>query len=124
MEEVYARVLKELLDSGKNPKQAVSLVQKALGSKGASGLLPRVGRAFARLMAREERKKGIILSVADKKDEARARKEAAEFIPKEAEVQVRIDDTLIGGWRLNGGGHLVDASFKKQLLSMYNHATQ
>lgn len=123
MEQVYARAIQELLKAGKSPKQAVSLVHGVLQTRGRAGLLPRVGHAFARLMAREERKNGIVLTIARAQDEKEARKGAGAFIPKEADITVRIDEGLIGGWRLEGGGQLVDASFKQQLLSMYNHAT-
>ena len=40
------------------------------------------------------------------------------------DVDVALDDSLIGGWRLEGRGNLVDASFKKSLLDMYNRTTQ
>lgn len=123
MEQAYAQALKELIDAGKSPKQAVSLIHTSLKARGRSGLISRVGHAFAQLIAREERKSGITLLIARAADEKTAKKEAAAFIPKEAEVVVRIDDGLIGGWRLEGGGQVVDASFKKHLLSMYNHAT-
>lgn len=123
MEQAYAQALKELIDSGKSPKQAVALIKNTLEARGRGGLLPRVGHAFARLMAREERKNGITLFIAETRDEKKAQKEASAFIPKDQEVSVQIDDSLIGGWRLEGGGQVVDMSFKKQLLSLYNHAT-
>ena len=39
-------------------------------------------------------------------------------------MKVRVDDSLIGGWRLEGRERLIDASYKELLLSIYNRATQ
>ncbi len=37
---------------------------------------------------------------------------------------VQIDSDLIGGWRMESGEHLIDNSYKKHLLTIYNAATQ
>ncbi len=123
MEQAYAQALKDIIDSGKSPKQAIALIKNSLEAHGRGGLLTRVGHAYARLMAREERKSGITLFIAQAGDEKKAQKEASAFISTGADVSIQIDDSLIGGWRLEGGGQVVDMSFKKQLLSLYNHAT-
>lgn len=70
----------------------------------------------------------MTLSIAHEKDERSARKEAKEHIADlditPDDLSVRIDSTLIGGWRLEGRERLVDASFKKYLLDMYNRTTR
>ena len=58
--------------------------------------------------------------------QAAAKREAKELLEKigaAKDVDVKIDESLIGGWRLEGKGMLVDRSFKKSLLEMYNRAT-
>ena len=40
------------------------------------------------------------------------------------EVETKVDTSLIGGWRLEGRENLVDASFKKHLLTVYNRVTK
>ena len=43
---------------------------------------------------------------------------------KADDIEVKTDEHLIGGWRLEGREHLYDASFKKHLLSIYNRTIQ
>ena len=128
MEHQYAQALWRIVEKGKTPKDAVANLRKVLERHGRMRLLSKIGRAFARIAARESDKRAVVLSVAHAKDEAgakRAAKEALRAMDSSAlEAEVRLDSTLIGGWRLEGRERLVDASFKKYLLSLYNRATQ
>lgn len=122
-EHAYAEALKRLVESGSSPKEAVKAVHAALERRGRAALLPRIGRAFTRLAERARAKDGHVLYVSKESDARKAGKAASAFA-KDADPEVRVDETLIGGWRLEGAGTLVDASFKKQLLSIYNRAVQ
>jgi len=110
------------------PKEAVHALQELLTKLGRQSLLPKIGRAFAKIADREESRTGVTLSIAREKDSRTAHKEVKELLSNmgaESEnVTVRIDDSLIGGWRLEGGEVLVDSSFKKHLLSIYNLVTK
>ncbi len=117
MENAYAQALWKAVESGKDPKSAVSTVVKMLEAQGRSDLLPRIVRALKRLEAKEKNSR-TKLYVAREQDAAHARHESG---AKDAEVLV--DKTLIGGWRLEGKGTLVDNSFKNRLLDIYNKAT-
>ena len=89
--------------------------------------MPRVAKAFERLAARESARNTVTLTIADKTHEHTAHKEAGAILAKlglaESPVKTHIDDSLIGGWRIEGNEHLIDASHKKHLLAIYNLAT-
>lgn len=135
MEHHYAQALWEMVQEGlpagrqgMKPKEAVESLRKVLIARGRQSLLPKIARAFARLAAREEARSRIILSVARQKDTRAAIKEVEKFLAEQkisdVDVCEEMDETLVGGWRLEGRGVLVDASWKKSLLSIYNQATQ
>ena len=128
MEAVYAQALWNVIAKGKNPKAAITSVRKVLLARGRAELLPKVARAFRRIAEREIRKDQIILSVARNKDAKRIPR-TFKVLFKRAGIDTkaivtRIDDTLIGGWRLEGREQLIDASYKKYLLEMYNTITR
>lgn len=128
MEKQYATALWKMVEGGTSPKEAVAKLQRKLVAEGRENLLPHIASAFRRTAEREMRKHEVTLSLARTKDE-RSAKSAAKALLKELKVSVsdlaiKIDDTLIGGWRLEGRERLHDASFKKHLLSLYNRATQ
>lgn len=133
METAYAQALWKLVQGGPGraamtPHAAVKAVREKLERDGRVSLMPRVRRAFARLAEREANKNTMVLTVAREKDERTAKSAAKEVLaslgandlPKEAGFETRVDDTIIGGWRLEGRGVLVDNSYKSKLLSIYN----
>ena len=128
MQEAYAHALWQMVESGTSPKEAVRKVHASLAARGREALLPRVASAFRRLAERERVRSGITLSVAREKDARAAMHEAKDLLASLSEekvgAEVIVDGSLVGGWRLEGRETLVDASFKKQLLSLYNRATQ
>lgn len=119
MEKEYASVLMRLVEGGKTPAEAVELLVKALTVRGRQALVPRVARAFKRLAASAERRFQARLTVARAADADAAAHQAG---IKDAAVSV--DDTLIGGWRLEQGGMLTDNSYKRHLLDIYHRATR
>ena len=128
METAYAQALLKIVQSGTSHEKAVADLKKMLASRGRSALLPKIARAFKRLAAREANRDTMTLTVARKKDFATALKAAqsvlAEQGMKEMDLCESVDDTLIGGWRLEGRGLLIDRSWKNSLLSIYNRVTQ
>ena len=119
MEQSYAHALMRLVENGKSPKDAVASIVKVLHSRGRDSLLSRVGRAFERLATRHTQRNTARITVAYAKDAGLARKAA-----NISEADVHIDDSLIGGWRIEKSDTLLDASYKKHLLQMYNRATR
>ncbi len=129
METAYAQALWKMIDGGMDHAKAVKSLHQILVAKGRSVLMPRIARAFERIAAREIARSGMTLTVAHAKDEQHAKTAAKKALsalhadmPKH--LHLKVDDSLIGGWRLEGAGHLIDASYKKQLLSIYGAATK
>ena len=126
--EPYAQALWQMLERGAKAKETIAKLRVILERQGREALFPKIARAFARIAARENRKNTVTLWIARARDEHGARKAVAQFLkemnvlPKD--IRVKTDEDLIGGWRLEGREHLVDASFKKHLLSLYNRATE
>ena len=118
MEKAYAQALWELIQKGEKPKEAVTKIQTALAERGRAALMPAVGRAFERLAQREAQKNRSVLVVARKGDEAKARKESGA-----ESAEIRVDESLIGGWQLFDKGQMRDESWKTALLSIYTSAT-
>ncbi len=126
MENNYAQALWRMIASGKEPGKVARQLREALTRKGRENLLPRIARAFKRIAEREQVRNTLTLSVSDVHP-THAKKEAKEILKAMnialEDVEVRTDDELIGGWRLEGRESLYDASFKKHLLELYKRAT-
>ena len=128
MAEGYARALWKMVAAGMQPKKAVHALYDILVARGRIDLIPHIAKTFARLAARHRQREGVVLTVAREKDERKAitavKALLKEMGAQRSDVEVRIDDTLVGGWRLEGRERLVDASFKKYLVDMYNATTR
>lgn len=127
METAYAQALWKMVEGGMTPAKAVRALQETLKVHGREALLPRIASAFARIAERETKRSDVVLTVAREKDERRAHKDIKEMLTRmgveQKDLKTQIDDTLIGGWRLEGKETLVDASYKNQLLELYNRVT-
>ena len=117
MENNYALALWKSVENGMEAKKAVHSLLESLKTSGRTTLMPRILRAFERLAEREAKQSRERIFVAREKDGAHAKHAAGS-----QHAQVHVDETLIGGWRLEAGETLVDASWKKYLLEMYNRA--
>jgi len=106
------------------PAKAVHELFELLKHTGREALMPRIAKAFARIAEREGAKQAMTISVAREKDERHAKSVAKEVLAKlgvEAkELLVRVDDSLIGGWRAEGREVLVDRSYKRRLVDLFN----
>ena len=127
MEQAYAQALWQVIENGMTPSKAVHAMHTMLTREGREVLMPKIAHAFERLSAIENRKNTLTLSVAHEKDARDAKKEVESILKAinaaAEDVETKIDESLIGGWRFEGREQLVDASFKKYLLEMYNRAT-
>ena len=128
MEQAYAQALWEIIRKGETPAVAVAAIKRSLDARGRTELFSKIGRAFARLAAREEDRSKLTLTVARENDAPHAIKEVEKILTEQKISDVdlceEVDASLVGGWRLEGRGVLVDASWKKSLLSIYNASTQ
>ena len=127
MHELYAQALWEMVNEGKQPHDAVALLRKNLEAKGRSALMPKIAKAFERLAAKEARKNNVVLTIARQKDAHAAATAAKRMLEhnglQEVTMEQKVDESLIGGWRLEGRGILVDHSWKKELLEIFERAT-
>ncbi len=117
--EHYAHALARLIAGGDTPHKAVQKTHELLKTQKREHMLPQIARSFARIMQVEYLKNRSVLAIARVKDESRARKESG---AKDAELV--LDETLIGGWRLEAQGVLQDASWKHHLLNIYKNTTR
>lgn len=117
--EVYAHALMRLIEKDQKPADAVKKMHQLLEREGRTALMPAIGRAFERLASRAANRERNLLTIARKNDEAKARKESG---AKEADIV--IDESMIGGWRLEANEMLQDASWKNHLLTIYQNSTR
>jgi F0F1-type ATP synthase delta subunit len=122
MEGAYAQALYTAIANGTDTKKAVHALSEKLTREGRSALMHRIGKAFVRIAEREGSKKSTTLFVAREKDAHHALEAAAKYARVEKH-DVHVDATLIGGWRLEAGDTLVDASYKKHLLDIFTNVT-
>lgn len=127
MEQGYAQALWKVIQGGTPAAKAVQALTDTLTAHGRLALSPRIAKAFARIAQAESERNTIVLTVARDKDERHAHTEAKKVLVEmgiEAkDLKTEVDDTVIGGWRLEGRGILVDASHKKQLLDIFSSVT-
>jgi F0F1-type ATP synthase delta subunit len=119
IDQAYARAIWRAVEAGKEPHEAVSIVYDILKRQDRTALMPRILRSFTRLADKELRRTQVRLSVARQGDVKQAMIEAGI-----QEADVCIDESIIGGWRLETSDRLVDASHKKYLLDIFIRATR
>ena len=122
MEKEYAHALLQVAKDGMKPKEAVLGLVSTLGAHGHTNLLPRIARALSEEGRRSLRSDGAVLTVAAEAEAAGARSAAAGYIGSQP-VRIATDERLIGGWVLTTPDTRVDASFKKQLVELYQAIT-
>jgi F0F1-type ATP synthase delta subunit len=120
LERTYAIALRNALARGRDATKLVDGLLAHLKATGRIKLLPRIKKMLVEEEA-HEKKHVAVLEVARKEDEAGAREEAQAAGIEVAEV--RIDDSLIRGWRVRSKGMLVDRSAKNSLVELYRHIT-
>jgi len=117
--DVYAKAMLELAKSGKSDDDIVKGLLKSLKARGSLALLPKVANAYTRLLNKDSSARPV-LTVARESDV----KEALSLSGTDAGIDIKIDDSIIGGYRLEEGGKLLDNSFKAKLLQAYRSATK
>lgn len=123
MEKKYAKAILELIARGATPAQAVKAMHGVLEEKGREGLLRKIAYATALEGAKQARRNQAVLTVAKEDDVRDAKKEAAQYLEDVEELTVETDAHLIGGWRLEKEGSVIDTSYKTALLDIYKRIT-
>ncbi len=121
--DIYADALIAMTERGANPKEAVAAFKRYAEARGMHGVMARLPAILDRRESAHKRRHEVAVSVAHERDAAHAKREAAEQMKELGvdthAVHVRLDDTLIGGWRMEAHNTLIDNSFKKHLMSLY-----
>jgi len=120
MEKEYAQALARSFRSGTDEAKLVDGFVKHLKEEGRMKLLPGILRELKNIQARAE-KLAPSIEIAHESERASARAGA-----KEAGIDtdnVRVNDTLIRGWRARSGGMIIDRSAKQALVDLYQKIT-
>jgi len=124
----YAKAIMALVEKGVPAADIIKNLQVVLARHGHMTLAPRIAVELKRLVERKRRATEAVLSVAREDNAVGAPREVSEYLAKAGlpagqagEVRTEVDDSLIGGWKLRAGDTYVDASYKRQLLTIFNN---
>ncbi|MEK7613949.1 MAG: F0F1 ATP synthase subunit delta [Patescibacteria group bacterium] len=109
----YATIIAPLREGGK-----IDEVIAYMKKRGHESLLPQVARIIERTPDSDQ----IQLTVASEK-------EGKKFVPHalhlgEGTVETKVDPSIVGGYVVRKGGSLIDASYRRTLVSLYQKITQ
>ena len=122
MEQQYARILWHFMEKGKSLPEALKMLNPVLVRRGHTTIVRKTVHALARLAETRRRTDVSTLFVAREQDAPLATKEIHSFTNNDT-PSIKVDPTIIGGWRLESSGVLRDHSYKKALLDMYRTIT-
>lgn len=118
--DTYAKAIFDLTGNEKNTDSIVLGLIRSLKFRGALALLPKILSAYEKLSYRDNTKKNTI-TVAREADIIEAIKLSGVEVD---DIIVAVDERLIGGYKLEQGGKLLDNSFKAKLLQIYRNSTK
>ena len=126
----YVYALSQVL-VGKSAQEKEFLYANFIGVLTARGhlkLLPHIQSALQRISQARERRENIRVSTRSPEAHRRFRGSietyVKEFGGQNTDVEEIIDENIIGGFRIEGKDHLVDASYRKMLLELYKKMVQ
>ena len=122
----YAHALYDLEREGNlDADTAVSKLVQILKAKGHIRLLPSILSEYKETLEISRDKKTVILTCARESDFEKYRIELKEHLGhlNSDFTEEVVDDTIIGGYILQKEDSVIDASFKKKLLLLYQGAT-
>lgn len=102
----------------KSPKAATKALVDLLEKHGRMKVLPKVFHSLSRALQHAHTTPRTTVTVAHEKDAGHAKKVSGLH-----DAAVKVDETLVGGWRAYSENTLTDASYKKQLQDLYKRAT-
>ena len=115
--DVYAKAIFELTSSGSDASGVIDGMMKSLRRRGTLGLLPKILSIYKKLVKQSASKASVLTVAKDgDADSFKRDKKVGD------DVRVVVDEDIIGGYRLESDGKLIDNSFKTQLLQVYRKA--
>jgi len=120
----YAHALLRATE-GVSDEEGERIVERLLGllpRRGHRELLPRIVREYERLARAFARRDKPVMRVARAGEGAALRSRAARHLQswgaKDTPTE-EVDETLVGGYRLEYRGNVADASYKRMLIDLY-----
>lgn len=122
LERAYATALIRAIENGASPDDALSGLDRVLERRGHAKLRRRILATFSRLFARHAARERATVLLAHEADRKRYRKEIEAKLGG-MPYEVRIDESLIGGYALVTETTRTDQSYKRALLNLYRTIT-
>lgn len=85
-------------------------------------LLPSILKEFEKYRMRDLDTKRVILTVANKEDVTKYKEEVQKYVTTlngDDHIGVKVDEQIIGGFKIEFGDMMVDGSYKRRLLNLY-----
>ncbi len=128
MKKNYIKAIMELLAAGQAIDVVLAHLKEVLARRRHLSIHSDILKGLQAEMERSAKENAAVLFVAKVGDSAKlaAAVDAALSSMKESGAQVRtvVDETLIGGFKINHNGKTVDASYKTKLLTLYKNITK
>lgn len=125
---VYAKALMSLSDSGAAQKETFTKsFADLLKRKGDAGLMTSISREFSKLQEKKQRAKTVKVITAKELTDGEVDDILKKCLPNHGEFDTivkKVDETLIGGFRIETTTNIIDISYKKSLQSMYRKMLQ
>lgn len=112
----YQNAFMSLVQSGEEVGKSIKHLKAVMEKRGHTGLLLGVLRNSVRELSRTNVARTPRLTVAREKD-------VKKYSQGHKEVEIVIDDTIVGGYRFEKEYTIIDNSYKTKLLNWYRTAT-
>ena len=123
MKDYYIKTMSALLKDPKYQEQYDELLKElkaTLKKHGHLKLLPTILRGVIKSLPTMSGGKPLLIVSSDSQSELNKQKTALKQLDLEiADLQVKVDPTIIGGFILKKNGRLFDYSYKSQLVTLY-----
>lgn len=122
--DLYAHALHGSLADSKDAEKCVSNLVSILKERGHYRLLPEILSSYMKLEETGTVKKPTL--VVSKESDKNVFKDVVESYKQEfniTDVEMVVDDTLVGGYILRTGDKTIDNSYKRSLLNLYRLIT-
>lgn len=122
---VYARALHSVLqDNQSDLDKVLSNFFRVVKLRGDEKLRTRILKTYLSLLEEEVDEKKVFLVVSNIKDEKEVLQAYDDYvkkgvIPEESIKEIKVDETIIGGFQIKNKKILIDGSYKKNLIELY-----
>lgn len=120
----YAQALRDIIRDGDSStyERSGDAFVELLKRRGHSKLLPQILKEFEKYNDRDIDTMQVTLTIAKESDASRYKEESKKYAGNgdlDEHTAIKVDDRIIGGFKLETGDVVVDGSYKKMLLNLY-----